>query len=193
MKEKQPNEELMRRKIFDAAMEMLEEVGYDGVTIRALCAKLNISTGKFYYYFRSKNEIFSFYFEKATQEFQTHVRTKDWDSMDIKEQIVNYYTWYTEYTASFGLDFAIHFFSNENQAFNLANSYISVVALTEEFLQRAVQNGYVIPDNRTIRALALDLCVIVKGCIFNWCVQRGSFSLPEYTHDLLSRCVRGLM
>ena len=186
-------EEREKKRIFDMALNMMEEVGYNGVTVRALCAKAQISTGKFYYYFRSKEEIFSYHFDNAIREFKEHVRTKDWDSMDIREQIIQYYTWYVEYTASFGLDFVIHFYNNENQAFNLAHSSIAVVELTEVFFQKAVQNGYVIPDGKTIREIALDFCVIVKGCIFNWCVQRGSFSLPEYTKDLLTRCARGLL
>ena len=67
-----------------------------------------------------------------------------------------------------------------------------IISLTETFFQKAVQNGYVALDNKAIHEIACDLCVIVKDCIFQWCINRGSFSLPEHAKDLLTRCVRSL-
>lgn len=186
-------EDKEKQRIYDIALSMIEEEGYDRVTIRSLCSKAGISTGRFYHFFRSKEDLLSMFFDKAIEEFQQKIEDKDFDAMDIREQMVSYYGWYAEYVCSFGLDFVIHFFNNENQAFNTESSTVAVVALTETFLQKAVQNGYVVPDGKSIHEIAGDICVIVKGCIFNWCVQRGRFDLPEYTRDLLKRCIRGLM
>lgn len=193
MYSKYESEEREKQRIYETALSLMDEVGYEKVTIRSLCSRAGISTGKFYYYFRSKEDMMSLFFDHAIEEFQEHINQQDFNAMDIKEQIVNYYVWYTEYTSSFGLDFVIHFYNNQNQAFNYESSNVAVVALTEEFFQKAVQNGYVVPDGKTINQIARDICVIVKGCIFNWCVQRGKFNLPEYTRDLLTRCVRGLL
>ena len=78
---------------------------------------------------------------------------------------------------------------SSNEVLTNSAYYTVIISLTETFFQKAVQNGYVAPDNKAIHEIACDLCVIVKGCIFQWCINRGSFSLPEHAKDLLTRCV----
>lgn len=183
-----------KKRIFDIALELMNEVGYEGLSIRTLCTKAQISTGKFYTYFRSKLDLLCYCFDEAIVSFQDEVvKYENWDDMDIKDQIVNFYIWYVEYVADFGLEFVKNFYTNDNQALNISAYNNVVVGLTETFFQKAVQKGYVIPDDKSIHEIAADFCVIVKGCIFQWCLQRGGFSLPEYTKDLLTRCVRGLL
>ncbi|MGN0291312.1 MAG: TetR/AcrR family transcriptional regulator [Lachnospiraceae bacterium] len=183
-----------KKRIFDIAMNIMEEVGYEGLTIRALCAKADISTGKFYSYFQSKIDLLCYYFDGAIEAVNHEIENvENWDTLDIKEQIVSFYTWYTAYTENMGLEFVMHFFSNDNQIFNFSSYNNDIVRLTETYIQKAVQKGYVVPDDKSIHDIACDLCVVVKGCIFHWCLQRGAFSLPEYTKDLLTRCVRGLL
>lgn len=194
MYNKYEQEELEKQRIFNIALEVMNEVGYEGLSIRGLCAKAEISTGKFYSLFHSKADLLRFYFDRAIQSFQEEVRQwENWDSLDIKQQIVDFYTWYLEYTVKFGLDFVSHFYSSSNEVFTDSASYTVIISLTETFFQKAVQNGYVVPDNKTIHEIACDLCVIVKGCIFQWCINRGSFDLPKYAKDLLTSCVRSLL
>ncbi len=37
-----------------------------------------------------------------------------------------------------------------------------------------------------------DVCVIVKGAIFDWCVRHAEFSLPEYINKLTTKCLEGI-
>lgn len=118
-------EDIEKQRIFNIALEIIEEVGYEGLSIRALCSKADISTGKFY-------------------------------------------VWYLEYTVEhLGFDSISHFYSNDNEILSDTGSYNNaIISLTATFLQKAVQKGYVIPDDKSIHDIANDLCVIVKGCIF---------------------------
>ena len=47
--------------------------------------------------------------------------------------------------------------------------------------------------NGMIRELSSDLCVIVKGTIFDWCVRHGEFCLKEYVNALLTQCIQGIL
>ena len=46
-----------RLKIFDTAVELFEKKGYDRVSINDICKKAGVSTGAFYHYFKSKDQV----------------------------------------------------------------------------------------------------------------------------------------
>lgn len=43
--------------IRNSIRELVTEVGYDNMTIRMICKRANVSTGAFYYHFKSKDDI----------------------------------------------------------------------------------------------------------------------------------------
>jgi AcrR family transcriptional regulator len=60
----QPRAEDTRRKIYDAAMELFREKGFEQATMRDIAAKAGVALGGAYYYFSSKDAIvLAFYHE----------------------------------------------------------------------------------------------------------------------------------
>lgn len=49
--------ELTRQNIFNATIDLINEVGFNKVTIRNICKNSNVSIGTFYIYFSSKDDI----------------------------------------------------------------------------------------------------------------------------------------
>jgi hypothetical protein len=115
------------------------------------------------------------------------------EGLDISTQLIQFYTWFAEYIVSFGYEFVLNFFNNQNPILNTHVYNNEIVVITDSLLAKAVQNGYKIPDDRTIRDISNDLCVIIKGIIFDWCVRHGEFDIGKYTKDLLTRCLRGIL
>ena len=68
-----------------------------------------------------------------------------------------------------------------------------IIMITDNLIIEAIQNGYKIKNDQTYREISNDTCVIVKGAIFEWCVQHASFSLPEYINKLLTKSLEGLL
>lgn len=193
---KAEREKKEKYRILHIALDLMNESGYDGLSIRTLCKEADISTGKFYYLFDNKANLLTFCFNDAIEKFEADVIQKaEWEAMDIKEQITKFYVWYLQYTIdNFGFDFVLHFYRNDNHILADGPGYSNaIISLTETLFQKAVQDGYVVRDGKTIREIASDICVVVKGCIFQWCVKSGSFDLPAYTEDMLTRCLRGLL
>src|SRR5579862_4191303 len=52
-----PRAEDTRRKIYDAAMELFREKGFEETTMRDIAAKAGVALGGAYYYFSSKDAI----------------------------------------------------------------------------------------------------------------------------------------
>ena len=50
---------LNQRQIVQAALDLLDEVGFDGLTMRSLASKLGIQAASLYWHLRSKQELLS--------------------------------------------------------------------------------------------------------------------------------------
>src|SRR3974377_599493 len=56
-----------RRKIYEAAMEMFREKGFEETTMRDIAAKAGVALGGAYYYFASKDAIVLAFFREITE------------------------------------------------------------------------------------------------------------------------------
>ena len=179
-------------RIFDIALALMEEIGYEKMTIRRICDEANISIGKFYHYFSSKQELLRFFYDQANKDYAQQCAAS-LAGKDIKDQIVDFYTWYAGYLEEYGVEFVTNFFNNQNPAMNTHIYSNPIIAITDDLIFRAVQDGYKVIGEGTVHDLSCDLCTIVKGAIFDWSVRHGEFSLKEYVNSLLRRCIDGIM
>lgn len=68
-KRTQQREETLKR-LRQTIDELVGEKGFDAVTIREICQKAGVSTGVFYYYFQSKEDILFDRFVRAMQGYE---------------------------------------------------------------------------------------------------------------------------
>lgn len=181
-----------QQHVFDIAMALMEDLGYEKLTIRKICTEADISIGKFYRFFNSKEDLLAFFYSDAEKAYKKECE-HSLINLQIQEQLVKFYTWYTDYTASYGVEFVENFFNAKNPAMNTHIYNNEVINITDDLLAKAIQNGFKIPDSTTIRQISNDLCVIVKGIIFDWCARHGEFSLSGYTEALLKKCIDGML
>lgn len=184
------NEE--KQRIFDVALALMDDIGYEKMTIRKICMDANISTGKFYHYFSSKQELLSFFYSQANERYEEECR-ESLKGKPLREQLLFFYKWYSRYVESFGVEFVANFFSNTNPAMNTHIYNNPVILITDNLIISAVQSGYVIKKDQTVREISNDVCIIVKGAIFEWCVRHAEFSLENYVEQLLVKCLEGII
>lgn len=71
-----PRAEDTRRKIYEAAMEMFRDKGFDETTMRDIAGKAGVALGGTYYYFSSKDAIvLAFYHEMQENSHESIVQT----------------------------------------------------------------------------------------------------------------------
>lgn len=179
-----------KQRIFDIAMALMDDIGYEKMTIRRICQEAEISTGKFYHYFCSKQELLSFFYQKAQEKYISDCQA-NLANKDLRTQIIDFYVWYAEYVENFGIEFVSNFFTHTNPALNMHIYNNPIIQITDDLLINAIQSGYVLKQNQTVREISNDLCIIVKGIIFDWCIRHGEYSLKESVNHLLSKCIEG--
>lgn len=181
-----------KKKLFQAALQLMDNKGYENFTVREVCQLAGTSTGNFYNYFDSKEQILSFYYEMAGNDFEVYLQNHTIDQNPI-EKMVSFYRWYAGYTSDFGLDFCKAFFSSNNKSLNTDTIYNRIMKITFAFIKEAANDGLLYLDGRTCEEINKDMCVVVKGAIMDWCVYDGSYDLAEYVQRILTNCIKGVL
>jgi AcrR family transcriptional regulator len=189
---KQSRELKIKNHIFEVALTIMKEIGYDNLTVRKICEVADISTGKFYSLFKSKEDLLGFYYVKALESFDDIIKDNSTD-MAIEEQLITFYINLTNSTASLGLDFCRNYFNPKNEELNTTIFHNKVIETTNSYLENAIKNGLVISNGRTPSEVSNDLCVITKGVFFDWSANEGRYDMSKFMDGLLRRCLKGIL
>lgn len=189
---RQVKSEQTKRKIFDAAVELIKKHGFQYLTIKNICEFSGVSNGSFYYYFKTKDELLSYYLSEVYKEYVTQLDNPK-PQKDYRKSILEAYLFYGEYCEKTGIDFIASYYSTENKALcrrelaheeNAGTEYTSIIAQTVGDLKTAKEKGY-LREGIDPRETAADICTIVKGIIFEWSLNEGKLDLKETLERIL--------
>jgi AcrR family transcriptional regulator len=76
-----------RRKIYDAAMELFREKGFEEATMREIATKAGVALGGAYYYFSSKDAIVLAFYAEMQESSQQRVREILSERKKLKDRI----------------------------------------------------------------------------------------------------------
>ena len=76
-----------KRKIFEIAMKLFSEKGYDATSIEEITATVGVAKGTLYYHFNSKEEIFNFLVEEGMKLLKNSIEIKTSKCETTKEKI----------------------------------------------------------------------------------------------------------
>lgn len=185
-----------KQKIIDTTIKLIETYGADYLTVRNVCQAAEVATGTFYHYFKNKDDLLMYF-----------VRDISFDTCELKIPITDitgricelYMNLINRYI-DLGRDFMRNFYTTGNQALS---AYMgvnegrfakgTVMERCEIELLSAQENG-IIKKSTDVHAVSADICTIVKGCVFEWCLNYDTIDieniferiLKKYIHDFLT-------
>jgi AcrR family transcriptional regulator len=171
-KQRQKSKET-KEKIFRAAKEILRQKGYEELSIKNICEEAGVSNGSFYYHFKTKDDLLSFYIED-----QPSINP---DLLDVPENleeakiaIIHVYLNYVEYCRELGVEFMSGYYDTKNQALNPASRTERPypIVTVQTYVEKAIREGIVQLDV-DIEAFTTDIRMIVIGNVFEWCLSSG--------------------
>lgn len=182
------NERSSREKIIDTTISIIRENGADALTVRNVCDTAGLSIGTFYHYFRDKDDLMM-YFLKETSFDSFRLKTP---LSNISGRISELYMRLIHKYMDLGLDFMKSFYSTGNRSLsaymgeeNGSFAEDSVMARSEKEMSEALDCGIIKP-NSDIHLLCIDICTIVKGCVFEWCLNDGKPDIESSLKRILS-------
>ena len=164
-----------RNELLNAAARLIASSGTEGLTVRAICGEAGLSVGTFYYFFEDKNDLMmSFITEESFEGAELSCPLSD-----IGGRISELYMLLIQRYMKFGREFVRNFYNPRNR---VLSAYMgecdgsfaqgTVMARSEVELNSAHSCGVItLSGGMSIHELASDICTIVKGCVFEWCLN----------------------
>lgn len=184
----------LKEKILLTVMQLIQEYGYEYVTVKNVCTAADISTGSFYHHFENKDELISYYFiaKYARYEAQFNEVTGD----DIIKTVIRFYQLHIRYCMEQGLAFIEGFYTTENKNLRVDKSgdrsiHAPIITRTADAIEKAVLAGQLLEEINPLQ-LSRDLCILFKGCIFEWCVSDGELDLPDISRNMIRNYLLGI-
>lgn len=176
-----------KRRIFDRALALLMERGYDNITIRDIVTAADVSIGSFYHYYDSKLDVFLETYSIADAYFETVV-VSELEGRSFEEKFSTYFTHYAKYACEVtGLPLTKLLYSSDNKRFDRGDS-AGMHRVLIEILQEGLDSG-VLVSGSTASELSQFFLIAVRGLVYNWCTSDGAYDLVEATQRYVN-CLR---
>jgi len=184
-------------QIILSAIEIIDELGIDGLSIRELAKKENVTEGALYRHFKSKNEIIIEVIRYYARFDINIMNTIKINKLDAKASILflinslsEYYENYPEITAVLcSFESLIYEPGIENEVLNLVNR-------RSNFLISTIENGKKSGEFKD-SINSEDLADIIIGSfiqlVFKWRIEKNKFSLKKKAIDMtdfILKCAR---
>lgn len=168
-----------KRRIFDCALALLMERGYENITIRDIVSAADVSIGSFYHYYSSKLEVFLETYSIADDYFDTVVAS-ELDGRSFDEKFSLYFRHYALYACEVtGLALTKLLYSSDNKRFERGDS-AGMHRVLIAILQQGLDEGCIVSDSDAA-SLSRFFLIAVRGLVYNWCTSDGAYALPEAT------------
>lgn len=176
-------------KILAGAMKIIQEYGYEALTVKNICEVTGISNGSFFHYFRTKDELLIYYLAKGKEGYAQNY-AEMLASDNFRQTMIDINIAYVNYCREAGLEFISKYYSTRNYALNPHNfgskkdidvgPYDDVLTSIKEAQKNGMIFDYLRPES-----IANDACLIIKGIIFDWCLTEGTVDMPTAVDRLL--------
>lgn len=178
--------------IVEATKPLIEQEGYENLTIRDICTNAGITTGMFYRHFVSKDDVLTFCYMQDLKEVLSNIDEK-LAQLSLPEQLVTLMVTVLSINRKFG-PASVYMFINRNTA-STSGSFQMRGMLKEKILElidTAVSNGYQLSDDRTPDKIFNDISTIAKGLTSDW-YMTGFVDIADHAQDLFGRVIPHLL
>ena len=176
-----------KQKIIDATVSVIKTKGADKLTVRGVCKEADVSRGTFYHYFRDKDDLMMFFVRDTP--FSDAVLSAPLS--EIADRISELYMLLIDLYMDLGEDFMKSFYSTSNRSLSAYmgehdGSFApeTVMARSEVELRAAMDAGYV-SENVNAHVACMDICTIIKGCVFEWCLVDGAMDIRSSVYRII--------
>lgn len=176
-----------RTKILDIALNMIKEYGYDNIGIKQISEAAGVSTGAFYHHFQSKDGIIIAAYTECDNYFKTKVIGK-LQADNFFDKILEYIDHQMIYAVEFGVELITQVYKAQiNHGTNFFLSEVRTLPDGLNELIREAQLNNVIDKDIDSLDMALELLLISRGVIYNWCQMKGNYDLQLKCRNIIKR------
>lgn len=186
------NAEQTRERIFRAAQAIVAKEGIAGLTTKRLCERAGVSNGTFFYHFKTKSELLSFFLQEGFDRYYEEHKAQIAAELSARERVIAGFELYVDYCLQTGVSFMQAYYVGSNTSLDGRPE-----ALGRPFLNLQMQDCAELLSREVGEelgsAIARGCCTVVKGCVFEWCVSDGELDLAAHVRKMLEAYLAGAL
>lgn len=177
-----------KQTLIDTTIALIRKYGADSITVRNVCEEAGLSIGTFYHHFQNKDDLLMYF-----------VRETSFDSFELKSplsdiagRVCELYMHLIDRYLALGEEFMKSFYTTGNKALSAYMGQSdgcfaegTVMARCERELLDAQRHGY-LKKEADAHLMSMDICTIVKGCVFEWALDDGQMDIADALHRIIS-------
>lgn len=181
-----------KARIFNAAKQILQQQGYEALSIKNICEEAGVSNGSFYHHFKTKDDLLSYYIEEQPSINPDYLDLPK-NTEEAKSAIILVYLNYVHYCRELGVAFMSNYYTPKNQSLNplIRTERPYPIVTVHDYLQRAMDAG-VITLPLPLEDVTTDIRMIVIGNVFEWCLKNGKADFERNMERSLKVYLDGL-
>lgn len=169
-------------KIFTAATELFNEIGFDKVTIREICKRAKVALGTFYFHFKSKHEILYEVYHKADEIFE-HNQINERTDLDVFEKIIELIK------MQLSMSFIFHIKSDaikQLYVYQLEADNKYFLSEDRKFYKQLhivvadAQHQGKIREDISSHDICWRILRFSRGLLFDWCLNNCNYDIVEF-------------
>lgn len=171
-----------KERIFQAALQLIQNKGYEQTTLVDICAEANIANGTFYHYFNSKQDILVSFVEQESRDLADFYANLEKTSYaDALIKIIDYQA---DYYMRKGTEFVSTFYTIMLQTKHKIYDYgtFSLLEIIYDCFTGGQQAGEFSRHYSAhyLKELAVGLLYYTTSA---WCIAEGELPLKEALHQ----------
>lgn len=188
-----PTKKFVTRKqeLLSQITEIITKEGYENLTIRGICKKLEISTGTFYHYFSEKGDLACALFEDIDNYFINDVACQFGE--DEAKNLITYCISYGKYIIKNGVETCrcINMAPLQNKDHNYYDEKRGIFQVLQDLLTRGeAKNQFNLPISP--EDTARMLMVLLRGYSSDWAKLHGNYDLVKALETFITLFCKSL-
>lgn len=176
--------ERTKQHIFDTAMKLIKERGFDNVSVSDICEAAGVAKGTFYVHYDAKDDIVrdSYYSDMASymdEHFSSYLEHNQ--DASIRDKIRSFLILELSFSRYTGVEVTSRAFSANFAVCSPGSSVHFEKRKFTRVLRELVNQTSASDKERSF----LELETIVRGTMTSWCFSGGSFDIEEVGADLI--------
>ncbi len=179
---------LTYEKVYNTALELIGEKGFDNVTITEICEKAGIPISSFYNYFKSKDALVDEVFKGADYFFATVVE-KNLKGRTAHDKIIRFFYYYSELNKAKDINYIKQLYAISDNLFTTRGKYMH--SLLQTIVKEGQEKGEI--TNKMRASDIVDyLFLQVRDGVYHWCLHDGDYDLTEFTDRYIKHLLKTL-
>ena len=175
-----------KNRLIKAAETEFNENGYQRTSIQQICRAAGLSVGVFYYYFSSKKDALIAVQSQKQQELLNVISTESVSKNHV-DALVEIFSFIARQQSSGPFELVCNSFAPTASPFLKKDERLKNLVLD---IVKSGQEAGELTSRYDAETITQDLLRLVRGFVFMWCEEEGSFDLIPSLQAFLYRVLR---